>query len=120
MREYLASADKFEPDKKFVMCQTTERKMVKKVISDCESSFPSRPEGYPDTVCARDIIETVAEIADQFKSNPCTASAYIGLRKEGETMDRQLFGATIDGFPRTSDISSTAFFITQLNAHRFF
>ena len=61
----LASADKFEPDKKFVMCQTTERKMVKKVIADYENSFPSRAEGYPDTVCARDIIETVAEIADQ-------------------------------------------------------
>ena len=112
-------SNKSEPDKKNGICQTIVRKMVKKVLSDCVSDFPHKPEGYPGTVCARDIIETVAEIADQFKSNPCTANSYVGLRKEGSILETQLFAVTIDGFPSTSDISSSAVFITQLNAHRF-
>ena len=72
-------------DRKFVMCQTTEQKMIAKVIKDCAGNYPSRPEAYPDNICIRDVEETLREIVDQFKSNPATAPYFIGLKEDNRS-----------------------------------
>ena len=76
------------------MSKPTEHCFVKE---DCTWDNPKLLQGYPDNVCVRSVKDTIVAMVDQFKSNPSTASHFIGFKQAENDLEHHPFRITANG-----------------------